>query len=61
MAVSRDLTAEQASLLISLVGIFQTVGRILSGAVADHPKMDPLAMTCVSLALGMFPRSTESN
>jgi len=52
MATERDILPEEASLLISLVGIFQTAGRLISGAIADHPKMDPLAMTCVSLALG---------
>jgi len=44
--------AENAALLISFIGIFNTAGRLINGFLADHPKMDPLVMTTVSLAVG---------
>ena len=43
---------ENAAILISLIGIFNTAGRLINGALADHPKMDPLLMTTISLAVG---------
>lgn len=43
---------EQAALLISIIGIFNTLGRLINGFLADHPKMDPLVMTTISLAVG---------
>ena len=31
---------ESASLLLSIVGVTNTIGRIICGAVADHPKVN---------------------
>jgi len=48
----RGLSKEQSALLISLIGFFNTGGRIVSGAVTDHPKVDALFMTFLALSWG---------
>merc|ERR1719436_2032761 len=48
----RGMTEEQSALLISLIGFFNTGGRIVSGAVTDHPKVDALFMTFLALSWG---------
>jgi len=48
----RGLTADESALLISLIGFFNTGGRILSGAITDHPKIDALFLTTVTIFLG---------
>jgi len=52
MSEERGLTGEQAALLISLIGAFNTAGRVISGAVTDHPKIDALLVTCFALFFG---------
>merc|ERR1719193_1660532 len=52
MAKERGLTEDQAALLISLIGAFNTAGRIISGAVTDHPKIDALFVTSVAIFIG---------
>jgi len=48
----RGLTADESALLISLIGLVNTMGRILSGAITDHPKIDALFLTTVTIFLG---------
>merc|ERR1712112_364892 len=45
----RGLSKEQSALLISLIGFFNTGGRIVSGAITDHPKVDALFLTTVAI------------
>lgn len=52
MTKQRGLTDDQGALLISLIGFFNTGGRILSGAITDHPKVDALALTTVTIFSG---------
>jgi len=48
----KGLVKSQSALLISLIGFFNTGGRIVSGAVTDHPKVDALFVTTIALAWG---------
>lgn len=48
----RGLSKEEAALLISLIGGFNTGGRIVSGAVTDHPRVDALFVTTMALFFG---------
>merc|ERR1719461_198238 len=48
----RGLTESDSALLISLIGFFNTGGRIVSGAITDHPKVDALALTTVAIFSG---------
>ena len=48
----RGLSKGESALLISLIGFFNTGGRIVSGAVTDHPKVDALFMTFLALSWG---------
>eukprot|EP00092_Neocalanus_flemingeri_P040553 GFUD01044159.1.p1 GENE.GFUD01044159.1~~GFUD01044159.1.p1 ORF type:complete len:530 (-),score=120.76 GFUD01044159.1:144-1733(-) len=48
----RGMTEADSALLISLIGFFNTGGRILSGAVTDHPRVDALFVSTVALFLG---------
>jgi len=50
----RGLTKGQSASLISLIGFFNTGGRIVSGAVTDHPKVDALFVTFIALLSGAF-------
>ena len=50
----RGLTDDQAALLISLIGFFNTGGRIISGAITDHPKVDALVLTTVAIFSGKY-------
>merc|ERR1719430_739673 len=50
----RGLSKEESALLISLIGFFNTGGRIVSGAVTDHPRVDALFMTFLALLWGAF-------
>ena len=54
MTKQRGLTDDQGALLISLIGFFNTGGRILSGAITDHPKVDALALTTVTIFSGKY-------
>jgi len=48
----RGLLESESALLISLIGFFNTGGRIVSGAITDHPKVDALFLTTVTIFLG---------
>jgi len=48
----RGLTESESALLISLIGFFNTGGRIVSGAVTDHPRVDALLVSTVALFFG---------
>merc|ERR1712117_307119 len=48
----RGMSKEQSALLISLIGFFNTGGRIVSGAVTDHPRVDALFVTTLALFFG---------
>jgi len=48
----RGMSEEQSALLISLIGFFNTGGRIVSGAVTDHPRVDALFVTTLALFFG---------
>jgi len=52
MSEERGLTSTQASILISIIGAFNTAGRVISGAVTDHPKVDALLVTSFALFFG---------
>jgi predicted MFS family arabinose efflux permease len=45
------LLESQAAMVLSVIGISNTVGRILTGLVADRPWADPLALCSTSLVL----------
>jgi len=48
----RGLTESESALLISLIGFFNTGGRIVSGAVTDHPRVDALLVSTIALFFG---------
>ena len=41
-----------SQLLLVLLGLFNVVGRVLCGFVADHPKVDPLIVSNLALIVG---------
>merc|ERR1711862_333150 len=48
----RGLLESDSALLISLIGFFNTGGRIVAGAITDHPKVDALFLTTVAIFSG---------
>ena len=46
---SRGLSSDQASYLISVIGITNTLGRVLSGWVSDIPSVSPLVVNLLAL------------
>ena len=48
------MTEADSALLISMIGFFNTGGRILSGAITDHPKVDALALTTLAIFSGEY-------
>jgi len=48
----RGMSEAESALLISLIGFFNTGGRIVSGAVTDHPRVDALFVTTLALFFG---------
>ena len=46
---SRGLSSDQASYLISVIGITNTLGRVLSGWVSDIPSVSPLVVNLIAL------------
>ena len=64
-AVHKGSTPAQASLLISVCGIMGLIGRILTGIVANHEKVDDIilyagSMGVLSLATFLFPLFSHS-
>jgi len=52
LAASRGIEKVDASFLISIVGICNTVGRIISGFLTDLPCVDALVVTTIALGVG---------
>merc|ERR1719348_460692 len=52
LAESQGIDPIDASFLISIVGICNTLGRIISGAFTDLPSVSPLVVTTISLGVG---------
>jgi len=48
----RGLLESDSALLISLIGFFNTGGRIVAGAVTDHPRVDALLVSTTALFFG---------
>merc|ERR1719412_2938644 len=57
----RGLSEADSALLISLIGFFNTGGRIVSGAITDHPRVDALFLTTLAIFSGAIcPALTPS-
>jgi len=52
LATSFGIDPSNASLLISVIGITNTVGRVLSGWIADFPGVNPIVVTVIALTIG---------
>lgn len=46
------MTSHQGAMLISVIGILNTVARVLVGWLADRPWADPLKINSVALIIG---------
>ena len=56
MAQSLGFSLAHASLLISVVGVTNTIGRICSGWITDLPKVSALVITIIATAVSsLFP------
>ena len=53
---SRGLSSDQASYLISVIGITNTLGRVLSGWVSDIPSVSPLVVNLLALLSSKYPQ-----
>ena len=53
MAVLSGLSSSDASFLISVVGISNSVGRVMSGWLADLRWTSPLGITIITTAAGL--------
>ncbi|XP_058455103.1 monocarboxylate transporter 2 isoform X4 [Malaya genurostris] len=53
-AVSNGIEQNSASFLISIIGITNTVGRIVCGYIADFPKVDALFLNNICLVISTF-------
>ena len=64
MAVQSGLSSSDASFLISVVGISNSVGRLVSGWLADHKWTSALGITIITTVAGNtylpFPEYHES-
>ena len=52
MALHLGFSPEKASLLISMIGITNTVGRIVSGWITDIPDVSPVLVTVLANFVG---------
>jgi len=52
LAIERGVSELNASFLISIVGICNTIGRILSGMLTDLPGVSALVVTFIALGIG---------
>lgn len=43
---------DAGAVLVSLIGITNTIGRVLCGWLSDHPKIDALVVNNVALTIG---------
>ncbi|KAL7644471.1 UNVERIFIED_CONTAM: hypothetical protein RMT77_005303 [Armadillidium vulgare] len=48
-AIEKGIDKDSATLLVSIIGITNTIGRVLSGLIADIPKVDPLWVNNLSI------------
>jgi len=56
LAISEGLNADKASYLIACIGMVNTIGRVLSGFLADLPQISPLILTMIAMLLaGAMP------
>jgi predicted MFS family arabinose efflux permease len=51
LAISEGLSADKASYLIACIGMVNTIGRVLSGWIADLPQISPLLLTMGGMLL----------
>ena len=51
-ALEMGVTSVNASLLISIIGITNTLARILTGLITDLPFINPLIVTTLALGKG---------
>lgn len=54
MAVATGVSVADASFLVSVIGISNTLGRVLAGWVSDFAWVNPLVMTNVAIILSAF-------
>lgn len=52
--IFQGIEQNSASFLISIIGITNTVGRIVCGYVADFPKVDALFLNNICLVISTF-------
>ncbi|XP_064651217.1 monocarboxylate transporter 12-like [Lineus longissimus] len=50
-ALSRDIDKTHGTILLSIIGILNTIGRILIGLLTDHPKVDCYVVYGLSLVI----------
>ena len=53
MAMNLGVSADKASFLISMVGVTNTIGRVISGGITDLPFISPLVVSCIATIIGM--------
>ena len=53
MAMSLGIQANKASFLISMVGVTNTIGRVISGGITDLPYFSPLVVASLATLLGI--------
>ena len=53
MAMSQGVPVDKASFLISMVGVTNTVGRVISGGITDLPYFSPLVVASLATLLGI--------
>ncbi|KAG1680874.1 Monocarboxylate transporter 12 [Nymphon striatum] len=51
-AVIKGISPEKAALLLSVIGISNTIGRVITGWVSDIPRVDALTVNNITLCLG---------
>ena len=51
-AIEIGIDSGDASFIMSLIGICNTVGRIIAGWLSDHPKVDALMVNNLALMMG---------
>ena len=52
LAEDYGMTSQQSAMLISIIGILNTVSRVIVGWVADRPWADALILNSVALVIG---------
>ena len=52
LAIDYGMTPQQSAHLISIIGIFNTVSRVIVGWIADRPWADALILNSLALVMG---------